>query len=130
MFSHIFVSVTDFERALAFYSPVMAALDLELRFADGAKPWAGWHSEAKARPFFVNCQPFDGRPHEPGNGQMIAFAARDRAMVRKVHRTAIEQGGHDEGLPELRSEYHSNYYGAYFRDLDGNKFCVACHCAE
>ena len=32
MFSHVFVSVTDFERALAFYTPLMQALGLELRF--------------------------------------------------------------------------------------------------
>ncbi|AGU47403.1 tetratricopeptide repeat-containing protein [Variovorax paradoxus B4] len=31
MFSHVFVSVTDFERALRFYSAVMDALDIELR---------------------------------------------------------------------------------------------------
>lgn len=24
----------------------------------------------------------------------------------------------------------STYYGAYFRDLDGNKLCVCCHEAE
>ena len=29
MFSHIFVSVTDFDRALRFYKPLMAALDVE-----------------------------------------------------------------------------------------------------
>ncbi|HQD16857.1 MAG TPA: VOC family protein, partial [Ottowia sp.] len=27
-------------------------------------------------------------------------------------------------------EYHDHYYGAYFRDPDGNKLCVACHEAE
>jgi len=31
------------------------------------------------------------------------------------------------GPPGLRPEYHPNYYGAYFRDPDGNKLCVACH---
>ncbi|SEE59746.1 hypothetical protein SAMN04490188_4622 [Pseudomonas kilonensis] len=23
--------------------------------------------------------------------------------------------------------YHPDYYGAYFRDFDGNKLCVCCH---
>jgi lactoylglutathione lyase len=27
----------------------------------------------------------------------------------------------------LRPEYHEHYYGAYFRDPEGNKLCVACH---
>ncbi len=36
-------------------------------------------------------------------------------------------GGRCEGQPGLRPEYHTHYYGAYFRDPDGNKFCVVCH---
>jgi lactoylglutathione lyase len=26
-----------------------------------------------------------------------------------------------------RPEYHADYYGAYFRDTEGNKICVAYH---
>ena len=33
----------------------------------------------------------------------------------------------DEGPPGIREHYHPNYYGAYVRDLDGNKLCVVCH---
>lgn len=66
MFSHVVVSVTDFDRALAFYGPVMDGLGLELRFCERDKPWAGWHSEGRSRPFFVICKPHDGRPHDPG----------------------------------------------------------------
>lgn len=40
MFSHIHIGVTDFNRALAFYQPVMAALGIEPRFVDAAHPWA------------------------------------------------------------------------------------------
>jgi lactoylglutathione lyase len=127
MFSHIFVSVTDFDRALAFYEPVMAALGLERRFSDASRPWAGWHSDGKTRPYFVICRPYDGLPHAAGNGQMIAFAAKSRETVRQVYQAALSSGGSGEGTPGLRPEYHADYYGAYFRDPDGNKFCVACH---
>jgi predicted lactoylglutathione lyase len=41
--------------------------------------------------------------------------------VKKVHAKALSLGGKDEGGPGPRGE---NFYGAYFRDLDGNKFCV------
>jgi catechol 2,3-dioxygenase-like lactoylglutathione lyase family enzyme len=58
---------------------------------------------------------------------MVAFVARDRASVRKAHAIALRNGGSDEGAPGLRPEYHENYYGAYFRDPDGNKLCVVCH---
>jgi hypothetical protein len=39
-------------------------------------------------------------------------------------------GGTDEGGPGLRPHYHRNYYGAYFRDLDGNKICIVSHHTE
>jgi lactoylglutathione lyase len=127
MFSHVFFSVTDFDRALGFYRPVMQALGLAERFCEPDKPWAGWHSAGGTRPLFVICKPFDGQPHAPGNGQMVAFAAQDRETVRAVHRTALLHGGSCEGPPGLRPQYHADYYGAYFRDTEGNKLCVACH---
>ena len=130
MFSHIFISVTDFERALAFYHPLMASLSLEERFCDASRPWAGWHSAGGQRPLFVICKPFNGEPHDPGNGQMVAFAGANRAMVDTAYRVALANGGTSEGLPGLRPQYHANYYGAYFRDPDGNKFCVASHGPE
>ncbi len=130
MFSHIFVSVGDFERALGFYSALMDSLGVELRFCERDKPWAGWHSADRARPLFVICTPYDGQAHQPGNGQMVAFMAASRAAVRAAHKTALAQGGQCEGLPGLRPHYHASYYGAYFRDPDGNKICVVCHTAE
>lgn len=130
MFSHVFTSVTDFPRAFSFYSQVMRLLSLEQRFHDPEKPWAGWHSEGKSRPFFVICQPFDGQPHDPGNGQMVAFSADTRATVDAVHAAALAHGGSCAGEPGLRPQYHANYYGAYFRDPDGNKLCVVCHFEE
>ena len=130
MFSHIFVGVNHFDRALAFYNAVMASLGFEQRFCEPTVPWAGWHSEGGARPFFVIGKPSDGHSHQPGNGQMVAFAASDRGMVRVVHNTALAAGGRCEGPPGVRPQYHRDYFGAYFRDPEGNKLCVACHRPE
>ena len=130
MFSHIVVSVRDFDRAFDFYSALMRSLGIEQRFCDKTKPWAGWHGKDGARPLFVIRTPYDGQPHHPGNGQMTAFLAADRETVRIAYRTALERGGRCEGAPGLRPHYHADYYGAYFRDPDGNKICVACHAAE
>ena len=130
MFSHIFVGVADFDRALPFYSALMSCLGLKARFCDRSRPWAGWQSAGDARPLFLIGRPFDERPHDPGNGQMIALLAGDRALVDSAYKTALAHGGTSEGLPGLRPEYHENYYGAYFRDPDGNKLCVACHSAQ
>jgi catechol 2,3-dioxygenase-like lactoylglutathione lyase family enzyme len=127
VFSHIFIGVTDFDRALAFYKPVMAALGIQLRFCEPERPWAGWQSSPEPRPLFVIGKPYNGAAHAPGNGQMVAFLAESRTVVDRVYAMALANGGASEGAPGLRPEYHAHYYGAYFRDPDGNKLCVACH---
>ena len=127
MFSHIFVGVSDFQRALRFYRAVMPVLGVQERFCDMERPWAGWQSSPDPRPLFVIGKPFDQRPHEVGNGQMTAFLASSREAVDQAYATALAAGGLSEGAPGLRPEYHRNYYGAYFRDPEGNKLCVACH---
>lgn len=130
MFSHLFISVTDFDAALNFYNALMAELGLELRFCDREKPWAGWHSAGGERPLLVICRPYNGQPHHPGNGQMVALNATDRAMVQRAYATALAHGGSSEGEPGLRPHYHADFYGAYFRDPAGNKLCVVCHQTE
>ncbi len=74
--------------------------------------------------------PFDGKPHVAGNGQMAAFSANSRRQVDEAYRLALSSGAKDEGSPGMRPHYHADYYGAYFRDLDGNKLCVVCHTPE
>ncbi len=127
MFSHIFVGVKDFDRALAFYKPLMEALGAPLRFVDASRPWAGWQSQPNPRPLFLIGTPYDQLAHSAGNGQMVAFLARDRTAVAELHRLALDLGAVSEGAPGLRPEYHANYFGAYLRDPEGNKLCFACH---
>lgn len=130
MFSHIFIGVSDFGLAHTFYGPLMTELGLRQRFFDPANSWAAWQQEAGGRPLFIIGRPFDGAPHAAGNGQMVAFTAKDRATVDRAYQLALTRGGTDEGAPGLRPHYHASYYGAYFRDLDGNKLCVVCHDAD
>ncbi len=127
MFSHVFIGVADFDRAMAFYGPVMTALALPLRFRDDQRPWAGWQSVPGPRPLFLVGRPFDALAAAAGNGQMTAFMAASRVMVDQVHAAALAHGGTCDGPPGLRPQYHQHYYGAYFRDPDGNKLCVVCH---
>ncbi|RZL01407.1 MAG: VOC family protein [Rubrivivax sp.] len=127
MFSHVMVGVTDFDRALAFYTPVMDALGVQCRFVDADRPWAGWQSSPDPRPLFLIGRPHNREAHQAGNGQMVAFLAHSREQVDAVHAVALAHGGTCEGPPGLRPEYHAHYYGAYVRDPDGNKLAVACH---
>lgn len=127
MFSHVFVGVNDFERALAFYQPFLASLAIRPRFVERERPWAGWESTPGPRPLFLIGTPFDGMTHHAGNGQMVAFRAGSRRMVDEAYSVAIAHGGRCEGPPGLRPAYHEHYYGAYVRDPEGNKLCVVCH---
>jgi lactoylglutathione lyase len=127
MYSHIFIGVNDFDRALAFYRKVMPILDIQERFCERDRPWAGWQSHPDPRPLFLIGKPHDQQPHQPGNGQMVAFVAQYREIVDRAYAVAIANGGTLEGPPGLRPEYHAHYYGAYFRDTEGNKLCVVCH---
>ena len=130
MLSHVFIGIRDFERAHRFYKSLMDLLGNEQRFHDAAKGWSGWYSAGKTRPLLVIGRPFDGSPHAPGNGQMVALAAASRAQVHALYDAAMSHGGVCEGPPGLRPQYHADYYGAYFRDTEGNKLCVVCHAPE
>ena len=131
MFSHVFIGISDFDRALAFYRPLMAALGVAERFCDPGRPWAGWESSPGPRPLLLIGRPFNGQPHAPGNGQMVALLAASRQQVDEAHAIALAHGGRCEGPPGLRPHdhlhYHPHYYGAYFRDPGGNKLALACH---
>lgn len=129
MLSHVFMGVDDFDRALAFYRALMPVLGIAERFCDARRPWAGWQSQPGPRPLFLIGKPFDGQPHDAGNGQMVALLAERRDIVDRAHAVALAHGGRCEGPPGLRPEYHLHYYGAYFRDTEGNKLCVVCHAA-
>ena len=86
----------------------MATLGLKQRFADLVKAWAAWNPSTGGRPLFIIGKPFDGAEHEPGNGQMVAFTAKTRAVVDQAHALALANGGKDEGQPGLRPHYHAD----------------------
>ena len=130
MLSHVFLGTTDFDRAFGFYSALMNDLGLKLRFREDSRPWAGWQTPGVPRPLFLIGSPHDGEAATHGNGQMVALLAADRATVDRAHATALAHGGACDGPPGLRPHYHADYYGAYFRDPDGNKLCVCCHAPE
>jgi catechol 2,3-dioxygenase-like lactoylglutathione lyase family enzyme len=125
--SHVFVGVNQFDAAFAFYGGVMAELGLRLKFCEADKPRAAWQYDQSPRPLFIIGRPFDNASAHAGNGQMIALLASSTGMVERAYRRALATGGSCEGPPGLRPQYHAKYYGAYFRDPDGNKLCVCFH---
>ncbi|MGE0387487.1 MAG: VOC family protein [Gammaproteobacteria bacterium] len=121
MIGYVTLGTRDLAKARKFYDPVLGLLD--------AKP-TGWTSERAAfyqagnGPMIAVMYPFDGRPATWGNGSMVALAAPTRQVVDKMHALALSLGGADEGAPGLRGDDPNGFYGAYFRDPDGNKLCI------
>ena len=66
-------------------------------------------------------QPHDKGPATPGNGNMVGLLCESEAEVQAAHAAALASGGSNEGDPGPRPQYGPDFYGAYVRDLDGNK---------
>jgi len=125
MFSHVMVGTSDVERAKAFFEAVFAPLGLEIR--NYTPDLVSFRAPGTELPFLTIVKPLDGQPASAGNGTMVALLAADRAAVDAAYAAAMAGGGTCEGPPGLRPHYHDDYYGAYFRDPDGNKLHVVCH---
>jgi catechol 2,3-dioxygenase-like lactoylglutathione lyase family enzyme len=82
-------------------------------------PYAVGYGE-KNPEFWVGL-PHDQKPATVGNGVHISFVGRTKAAVNAFHAAALAAGGKDEGAPGPRPDYGPTYYGAFCRDLDGNK---------
>lgn len=125
MIHHISVGTNDIERAKAFYDQLMPLMGFRLfKASDKAA-----HYGASDIVFSVQI-PLDGLSATPGNGVHVAFQAPDRETVRRFYETALANGGRDEGAPGIRENYNANYYGAFVRDLDGNKIEAVTYSAS
>jgi catechol 2,3-dioxygenase-like lactoylglutathione lyase family enzyme len=118
MKGYVSLGTNDFDRAIVFYEALLADLGAQ-RFWD-EPGFVAWTCGPDT-PGLALTKPFDGKPATVGNGTMVAIAVKDRATVDGMHAKALELGAQDEGAPGPRT---STFYGAYFRDLDGNKLCA------
>jgi catechol 2,3-dioxygenase-like lactoylglutathione lyase family enzyme len=123
MIGYVTLGSNDLDKARSFYATVLGAIGAKevMRFDSGFTMFG----TAPNRPSLAITKPFDGKPASRGNGTMVALIMDSRAQVDALHAKAIELGGTDEGKPGLRGpEGPKAFYGAYFRDLDGNKLCA------
>lgn len=111
--------VRDLARARTFYDPIAEMLGAVLAFE---RPDLAAYKGAEGGMFLIG-KPFAGEA-SVGNGSQMGFFASSRALVDAVYAKAIELGGKCEGPPGVRGPDLDGFYGAYFRDLDGNKLCA------
>jgi predicted lactoylglutathione lyase len=123
MIGYVTVGSNDLEKSRAFYDALMPVIGAGriMEFGDNFT----MYGTSMGRPALAVCKPHDGKPAVAGNGNMAAIACESRATVDALHAKAMELGGSDEGAPGVRGEEGPQaFYGAYFRDLDGNKLAA------
>ncbi|HWA61601.1 MAG TPA: VOC family protein [Caulobacteraceae bacterium] len=118
MLDHISLTVSDFDRAKAFYDKALAPLGIAVVMGGGG--FCGYGSEGRPYFWIGGGAPATARGH-------VAFTARDRAAVDAFYAAAIAAGGRDNGPPGIRAHYHPNYYGAFVLDPDGLNIEAVCH---
>ena len=117
MLGYMTLGSNNLDAAGKFYDAIAA--DLGARRTVDNERMIGWGRKGAAG--IMVCKPYDGKAATVGNGVMPALAAPDRASVDKAYQTALANGATDEGAP---GERMPTFYGAYFRDPEGNKVCV------
>jgi catechol 2,3-dioxygenase-like lactoylglutathione lyase family enzyme len=125
MLDHIGLTISDMERARAFYEVALRPLGLGVLMEvtaeqTGADAHAGFGDGGK--PYF-----WIGAGEKGKGGIHVAFVAQTRAEVDAFYAAALKAGGRDNGAPGIRSHYHPNYYGAFVFDPDGNNIEAVCH---
>ncbi len=115
MIGYVTLGTNDLPRAAKFYDAIAAELGVG-RMMD-YETFIAWGSPGGA-PGVGLTKPFDGNAASVGNGVMVALQAKDQEQVNRIHEIALANGGTCEGPPGPRGE---SFYGAYFRDPDGNK---------
>jgi catechol 2,3-dioxygenase-like lactoylglutathione lyase family enzyme len=125
MLDHIGLTVTDLDRAKAFFDAALAPLGVEPMVSvtaeqTGAHAHVGYGSHG--RPYFW----IGGGERLTGNVH-AAFTAADRATVAAFYAAALAAGGRDNGPPGIRAHYHPDYYGAFVLDPDGHNIEAVCH---
>ncbi len=119
------VGANDLGAMVAFYDSVLGTLGLVRDPIQPVDCSAGviWQRRGQRWPQFALSRPFDGRAATVGNGVQIIFAAASRGEVVAAWRTAIGNGGSDEGGPRIRPQLSEDFFAACCRDTEGNKLC-------
>jgi catechol 2,3-dioxygenase-like lactoylglutathione lyase family enzyme len=114
--SHVSLGTNDLPRAKVFYDAVLATLQIGVVLEE-----PGAVAYGRAFPEFWVHLPHDGGKAAVGNGAHVGFFAGSADAVKAFHAKALQMGGVCDGPPGLRPLYGPQYYGAFVRDLDGNK---------
>lgn len=116
MLDHIFLTVSDLTRSVAFYRQALAPLGItnyvDYDGQDGHPDLKGFGREGRAFLWLKAGEPGPQAVH-------FAFVAESREAVDAFYAAAMAAGGRDNVSPRVREEYDPMYYAADILDPDG-----------
>ncbi len=119
MLDHIFLSVSDTHRSVAFYTAALAPLGIAHQHDYAGKDGPPGHPDLKG--FGADGRVFfwlrDGGAD--GRAVHVGFVAKGAAEVDAAYAAAIAAGATDNGAPGARLHYDPRYYAANVLDPDG-----------
>jgi len=116
MIDHVSIAVVDLAKSAEFYDRVLAPLG-HTRLAERERT-VGFGR--KYPEFWLNARPAMA-PVADDSGVHICLRAPSVDAVRAFHAEALAAGGTCDGAPGDRKATMTTYFGAFIRDLDGNR---------
>lgn len=119
MLDHVFLSVSDLNRSIAFYTAALTPLGIVQRVDYDGKDGPIGHPDLKG--FGANNRIFFWLRTGLVEGGVahVGFVASSRAEVGAAYAAAIAAGATDNGPPGARLYYDPRYYAANVLDPDG-----------
>lgn len=119
MLDHIFLSVSDVNRSIDFYTAALMPLGITGRLDYDGKDGPPGHPDLKG--FGANGRVFFWLRAGVVEGQSVhvGFVANSKAEVDAAYTAAMQAGATDNGAPGARLHYDPEYYAANVSDPDG-----------
>ena len=119
MLDHIFLTVSDIARSVAFYEAALAPLGIGHVVDYDGKDGPEGHPDLKG--FGCNGRVFFWlrQGHAAAAAAHIGFVGKSAAEVNAFHAAAMAAGAADNGVPGARLHYDPRYYAAGVLDPDG-----------
>ena len=123
MIGYVTLGTNDIDKARAYYDALFGSIGVGRLMEFGEN--FTMYGRSWGTPAVAVTKPYNGEAASVGNGCMTAIVLDARDKVDAFYAKALELGGTCEGPAGLRGdEGPQAFYGAYFRDLDGNKMCA------